>query len=337
MLAALMAEDHLPRAAKERMLLAVSESGRNAYGAALHGQMLGLLDAGTAQPDEPLVEFARKLAESPQETGAQDIEDLQRAGFTEAQIIETVVAAAFGRFLNTLQAGIGAAPDFAPRPLPAPQPRPAPPEKKVHPPGAEPRPMVEPDPDASLVDQARRGDMQAFETLVERHSQRVYRTLAALLGNQEEARDAMQDTFLKAYQNLALFEGRSKFSTWLVSIASNAALQMLRERRPLESIDDNGSGGEEFRPRQIRTWDDDPEQQYSKSEMRELLERHILRLPVKYRVVVMLRDLQQMPTEEAAAALGLGVPALKARLVRGRLMLRETLAPHFTAVGVQTA
>src|SRR5262249_264850 len=119
------------------------------------------------------------------------------------------------------------------------------------------------DPDAEAVGKVQNGDSDAFEDLVTRHSRRVYRTLLGILGSPEEARDAMQDTFLKAYQHLNGFQGRSKFSTWLVSIASNTGLQILRDRKQLQSIDDDMSdGGETLRPRQVRAWTDDPEQLY---------------------------------------------------------------------------
>jgi RNA polymerase sigma-70 factor (ECF subfamily) len=154
--------------------------------------------------------------------------------------------------------------------------------------------------------------------------------LIGLLGDSEEARDAMQDTFLKAFRNLGSFEGRSKFSTWLVTIASNTAIQRLRDRKRLESLEEPDSESEEgFRPRQVQAWTEDPEQLYSKTEMRSLVEGAIMRLPIKYRAVMMARDIQQLSTEESAAVLNLGVPALKARLLRARLMLREALAPHF--------
>src|SRR5262249_30354029 len=188
------------------------------------------------------------------------------------------------------------------------------------------------DPDAEAVAKVQNGYSDAFEDLVTRHSRRVYRTLLGILGSPEEARDAMQDTFLKAYQHLDMFQGRSKFSTWLVSIASNTGLQVLRDRKQLQSLDDEISDGDEnFRPRQIRAWTDDPEQLYSKSETRTLVEHSVLKLPAKYRVVLMLRDIEQLSIEEAAAALSLGIPALKSRHLRGRLMLREALTPHFAA------
>jgi RNA polymerase sigma-70 factor (ECF subfamily) len=137
---------------------------------------------------------------------------------------------------------------------------------------------------------------------------------------------------LKAYQHLDRFEGRSKFSTWLVSIASNTGLQVLRDRKPAQGLEyDAADADEGLRPRQIRAWADDPEQLYSKSETRSLVEQGVLKLPAKYRVVLMLRDIEQPSIEEAAAALNLGVPALKSRHLRGRLMLREALTPHFAA------
>ena len=140
----------------------------------------------------------------------------------------------------------------------------------------------------------------------------------------------MQDTFLKAYEHLGNFQGRSKFSTWLVSIANNTGLQLLRDRKQLQSLDEEISdASESSRPRQVRAWVDDPEELYSKSETRELVEQVVMKLPAKYRVVIMLRDIEQLSIGEAAAALNLGIPALKSRHLRGRLMLREALTPHF--------
>ena len=90
---------------------------------------------------------------------------------------------------------------------------------------------------------------------------------------------------------------------------------------------------ESFRPRQIRAWTEDPEQLYSKTETRVLVEEGVMKLPAKYRVVLILRDIEQLSIEEAAAALGLGIPALKSRHLRARLMLREALTPHFATNG----
>ena len=98
----------------------------------------------------------------------------------------------------------------------------------------------------------------------------------------------------------------------------------------MESLDEPAGSDEDFRPRQIRAWQDDPEQAHSKEEIRQIVERGIMVLPPKYRIAIVLRDIEQIPTEEVARQLGLSVPALKSRVLRGRLMLRESLAPHVT-------
>ena len=108
------------------------------------------------------------------------------------------------------------------------------------------------------------------------------------------------------------------------------AFQRLRRGKHFESLDEAVCNEErDFRPRQVRAWQDNPEELYSKSEMRQLVERGILALPANYRVVVMLRDIQQLSTDEVARQLGLSVPAVKTRLLRGRVMPREWLSPHF--------
>jgi len=339
----LLTDDLLRRLQKERILLAVSGTNQNTYWVAVYAEILSLQgvahdesyqiaanhrEASLAEADRALLDFAVKLARTPGEFSREDIHSLRGHGFNDEQILEAVAVTALSNFLNTVQFGIGAAPDFAPgrsfRQMTVKNPN-------LSPPDSRPTPTEQPvDPDAELVSEAQRGDLQAFEMLIERHSKRVYRTLIGMLGNQEEARDAMQDTFLKAFQHLATFRGRSKFSTWLVSIASNTGLQRIRDRRPMESLDDEGPEGDDgFRPRQVRSWTEDPEELYSQAEVRSLVESCVMKLPAKYRVVVLLRDFEQLSAEEAAAALGLGVPALKSRLLRGRLMLREALAPYF--------
>ena len=132
---------------------------------------------------------------------------------------------------------------------------------------------------------------------------------------------------MKAFQHIGDFERRSRFSTWLVRIAINTAIQRVRGRKEVSSLEEEDG---EFRPRNIQAWQPDPEQCCSKEEMRRLIEKEIIKLPMKYRLVLILRDVEELSTAEAASALGLGVPALKARLVRGRLMLREALVPYFS-------
>lgn len=188
--------------------------------------------------------------------------------------------------------------------------------------------------DGTLVERARAGDRDAFEILVRRHHRRIYRTLLGITGNKEDAEDLTQMTFLKAFEHLGSFEGSARFSTWLTRIAINEGLQRLRRRRPMESLDDAGDEeDQEFRPRQIRAWTESPEQALSRSEIRSVVEQELMHLPEKYRLVVMLRDLEELSTEETAQALGLGIAVVKTRLLRGRLMLRERLAPRFSATG----
>ncbi len=133
-----------------------------------------------------------------------------------------------------------------------------------------------------------------------------------------------------AYLHLKYFQGASRFSTWLLRIAINEGLERLRRRKQTISIDEEVEGEEEsYKPREFRDWRDNPEQVYTKDELRSLVEKEVMKLPVKYRVVVMLRDLEEQSTEETATALGLEISTVKTRLLRGRLMLREALAPYF--------
>jgi RNA polymerase sigma-70 factor, ECF subfamily len=339
------AEPALTRLQKQHTLLIVFAANRNSYWVGVLYNLLGSagisideLDqiavdhnrAHLAKPEKALLDFALKLALEPSDFGPSDVELLRKQGFTEEQIVEAVVTTSFAAFLHILQLGLGAKPDF---PLRHTVLRPVR-SKTVHFLAPESRPTTQDiaaDPDAVSVARVQAGDLDAFEDLINRHSRRVYRTLVGVLGHPEEARDAMQDTFLKAFQHLGDFQRRSKFSTWLVSIATNTALQIRRERNPQQSLEKDAFESEEgFRPREIRAWADDPEQLYSKAEMRALVEGSVMKLPPKYRVVLMLRDIEQLPMEDAAAALGLSMPGFKARLLRGRLMLREALSSHFS-------
>jgi RNA polymerase sigma-70 factor (ECF subfamily) len=236
------------------------------------------------------------------------------------------------QFLNCIQMGLGTEPDFKPRVIF--------PSKEVNPPVVTERQILEPefsgdfvsdDPDFEIVERVRNGETDAFEELVRKHGRRVYRSLLGIVGSPEEAEDALQDAFFKAFQHLPNFEGRSRFSTWLVRIAINTGLQRIRSRKEFDSIDEEN---EEFRPRNIQAWTETPEECYSREELRRLVEREVMKLPVKYRVALMLRDLEELSTEEAAAALGLSVPGLKARVLRGRLMLRETMVQYFSKAGM---
>jgi RNA polymerase sigma-70 factor, ECF subfamily len=258
------------------------------------------------------------------------VDRLRVAGFSDAQILECEVVTALNNFANFLQAGLGIEPDFDP-PLAYEQKR-TPLTAVTDQQGLSISSAIADveDSDTELTAHARAGSLEAFEELIRRHSRLVYRALAAILGDQDHAQDAMQDVMLSAYKHIAEFESRSKFSTWLVSIARNKAIEYLRKRKNEVSLDESAFGEDQnFRPRELRDWVDNPEQAYSRLEIRQLIEKGIMALPAKYRTVVMLRDIEHMSIEEIARQLGLSVPAVKIRLLRGRLMLREWLAPHF--------
>ena len=141
----------------------------------------------------------------------------------------------------------------------------------------------------------------------------------------------MQDAFLKAYQKLDQFQGNSKFYTWLVRIAVNEALMKLRKRKASKtvSIDEDVETDEGFVPREVTDWSPNPEQLYKQAELGDILEKTIHGLPAGFRTVFVLRDVEGLSTEETAEALGLSIPAVKSRLLRARLQLRERLSRHF--------
>jgi RNA polymerase sigma-70 factor, ECF subfamily len=336
----LFPDDGLSRVQKECVLLAISAANLNTYCATLHSQALNILglpleesdrivadhrQSGISGPDKALLDETLKLATLPVRSSQQfETERLRAQGFTERQIVEVVVVSGLANFLNTVQAGVGASADFPPRKVFGP--------KDLYLLSDRLRPISDAifpeDPDSALVARVREGNIDVFEELVRRHSRRIFGTLAGLVGNIEDARDATQEVFLKAFENIGRFQGRSKFSTWLTSIAINTGTDFLRQRKPSESLEET-QDDEGFRPRQVQKWADDPERLLAASQMDELVRAAVLRLPEKYRIAVLLRDINQLSTEEAAAVLELSVPALKARVLRGRLMLRESLAPHF--------
>jgi RNA polymerase sigma-70 factor (ECF subfamily) len=182
-----------------------------------------------------------------------------------------------------------------------------------------------------LVNAARKGDMAAFESLVKRYDRNVFRIAQHITQNREDAEDVVQDAFLKAYTNLGQFQGQSKFYTWLVRIAVNEALMRLRRRRPerMVSLDEDVKTEEDSMPREIADWTPNPEQQYNQAELKDILSRTIQGLPTSFRTVFVLRDVEGLSTEETAEALGLSIPAVKSRLLRARLQLRERLTKYF--------
>jgi len=186
--------------------------------------------------------------------------------------------------------------------------------------------------EATLVAQAQAGDAAAFSTLVEQYDRYIYRLALNITGNKEDAEDVLQESLLKAYTKLGQFQGGSRFCTWLVRIAVNEALMRLRKRSPQKevSLDEPVEGNERsLMPREIEDWADNPEQQYAKVELNKILDETIAKLEPNFRTVFVLRDVENLSTEETAQILGLSVPAVKSRLLRARLKARELLGEYF--------
>jgi len=340
----------LSRLQKEFILLAVSGANSNSYFPVVHARTLQFLGvkpeqsasvaadhrhANLSEQEVALLDFATKLAQHPHEFSATDVAQLGANGFSDEQILEAVLMVGLTNLLNTVQMGLGTEPDFKRRVNFS--------AKEVNPADERERPILERpladesvsgDPDAEVVAKVKAGDTDAFAELVRRHGRRVYRSLIGILGSAPEAEDALQDCFLKAFQNLSSFEGRARFSTWLVRIAINSAVQRLRARKDFDSLDEEV---DDFKPRRIQAWQENPEESYSREELKRIVEQEVMKLPAKYRVALILRDLEELSTEQAANALGLTIPGLKARVLRGRLMLRESMVAYFAkgAAGVK--
>ena len=182
--------------------------------------------------------------------------------------------------------------------------------------------------EGALVTEAKAGSAEAFEDLVNRYERKIYRLALRLTGNPQDAEDVLQETFLKAFEHLPDFRQDSRFYTWLVRIAVNEGLMKLRKRRsdksePMEDgVDDEG----QVMPREFRDWKPNPEQLMSQEEMETLLLNAANGLPEGLRTVFFLRDVEELSTEETAEALNLTAGAVKARLFRARMRLREELA-----------
>jgi RNA polymerase sigma-70 factor (ECF subfamily) len=186
-----------------------------------------------------------------------------------------------------------------------------------------------------LVAQARAGDAAAFTTLVNRYERKIYRLAKHITQNDEDAEDVLQEAFLKAYEHLDGFQGNSKFYTWIVRIAVNEALMKLRKRKGDRTVplDEPVDTGEEMVAREIAVWEDNPEQRYSREEIQEILDQAVQTLKPDFRTVFTLRDIEELSTEETAEALGISIPAVKSRLLRARLALREKLTRQFKRKG----
>ena len=186
------------------------------------------------------------------------------------------------------------------------------------------------EPDAALVDAARRRDPEAFKELVTRYGPRIFRLAQKITRNREDAEDVSQDSFAQAFLRMDTFRGDSRFYTWLARIAINQSLMKLRARRLRELHFDDPATTEDT-PFCAEVADDTPtpEQRYSQEELQRILASAMGELPMTFREVLRLREVEEHSTEETARMLGLSIAAVKSRALRGRQKLRQALTKYF--------
>jgi RNA polymerase sigma-70 factor, ECF subfamily len=185
--------------------------------------------------------------------------------------------------------------------------------------------------DMSLVHACQQGDSNAFEQLVKRYDGKLFRIAQHITHNREDAEEAVQDAFLKAFRNLSSFQEKSQFSTWLFRINVNESLMKLRKRRHNTEVSMEGDFAERttFDPTEIVDWAPNPEQLYGATELRRILREQLHELSPNLRVTFVLRDIEGLSTDEAAEVLDVTADAVKARLWRARLQLRQLLTEYF--------
>jgi RNA polymerase sigma-70 factor, ECF subfamily len=187
--------------------------------------------------------------------------------------------------------------------------------------------------DVQVVDRVRAGETTLFEILMRRHNQRVYRVARAIVKDEAEAEDVMQQAYINAFSHLGQFEQRSQFSTWLTRITVYEALARRRKRKSEEPFTDfeSAEGGEAMQT--LMSTDADPERQAYAHELGRVLEGAVDALPEAYRTVFMLREIEGLSTSETAAGLDLGEEAVKTRLHRARAMIRQSITDQLGAAG----
>jgi RNA polymerase sigma-70 factor (ECF subfamily) len=189
--------------------------------------------------------------------------------------------------------------------------------------------------DSELVRRAQSGELQAFEALVQRHERPVYALARRIVRHEQDAEDVTQQTFLSALEHLESFREEAAFSTWLLRIATHAALKVLRKRRglPTVSLEANTEPQEGYEtvphPEFIADWRESPADLAQRQETRRLLEAALEQLDEKHRLVFLLRDVEGLSVSETSEALGLSEANVKVRLLRARLQLREQLTRSF--------
>ncbi len=181
------------------------------------------------------------------------------------------------------------------------------------------------------IDALKAGDREAFATMVDTYSPSLYRLALRMLGDPEEAEDVLQETFINAYKGMSRFEGRSKLGTWLYRIASNQALMRLRKHQPdTLSVDGNAEDSSDISaPLELSDWCCLPEAEFMTGEAQTQLDMAIEKLSPPLRATFILRDLQALSTRETAEVLGISESAVKTRLLRARMQLREQLSEYY--------
>lgn len=185
--------------------------------------------------------------------------------------------------------------------------------------------------DAAIIERVLAGERSLYEVLMRRYNTRLYRAARAILGNDRDVEDVMQDAYVRAFQNLGRFEGRAQFSTWLTRIAVNEALARMHKADRIEEWDAMSETRQDAISASRAT--SDPESETASSEVNRLLERSIENLPEDYRAVVMLRDVEQLSTTETAECLSISEDNVRVRLHRGHAMLRKEI---YARVGSST-
>lgn len=188
--------------------------------------------------------------------------------------------------------------------------------------------------DAQLIRAAKRGDHEAFTALAKRYEETVYKFSIKMCRDKQKAAENLQDTFISVFRKLGSFDGKSKFSTWLYTIVTNNCLMKQRRRKlrgledPLEIYDEAPAHHGDRQHAPIARWEETPADLLVKKELRAALNAAIEKLPVEYRVVFVLRDVEGKSTEDTAKILNLSVEATKSRLRRARAFLRDKLQPY---------
>jgi len=192
--------------------------------------------------------------------------------------------------------------------------------------------MIETDKNSISLESLKAGDREAFARLVDETSGHIYRVVLQILGNEQDAEDVLQETYIKAFRSLPDFEGRSSLTTWLYRIAVNEALMMVRKRRPQTvSIEENSTFDAEAESESMQIVDFCclPEGEFLSSESRRFLDQAIQNLPETLRVVFVMRDVEGLSIQETAEVLDLSESNVKTRLLRARLRLRQELSVYF--------